>query len=149
VAQQAGLFSAALTTFVVDSEQNLKPSPTDETLYYLRQISVQLSSCSIASQVAIPPTTPPSFPQFSPLASDVRVDVFWSMAALAFSLLLEALLAILVQQWVRKYMAAFEWHDDPFVRRAIWLGSHRPRRHIPFHILKPSSALVSGCPSTC
>ncbi|KAI0270236.1 hypothetical protein BGY98DRAFT_267892 [Russula aff. rugulosa BPL654] len=116
----AGLFSAALTAFVVD---NLKPSPADEIVYYLRQISVQQSS--IAPQVAIPPTPPPPFPQFSTLASDVRVN-FFSFMALTFSLL-EALLAILVQQWVRKYMAVFEW----------------PRRPIPFHILKPSSAPVS------
>jgi hypothetical protein len=116
VAPQAGLFSSALTAFVVDSKQDLKPSPADETVYYLRQhstilsqISVQLSS--IAPQVTIPTTPPPPFPPFSPLASDVRVNVFWFMA-LAFSLL-AALLAILVQQWVRKYMHVFQRYGDP------------------------------------
>ncbi|KAI0265233.1 hypothetical protein BGY98DRAFT_1085723 [Russula aff. rugulosa BPL654] len=101
----AGLFSAVLTAFVVDSKQNLKPSPADETVYYLRQhstilsqISVQLSS--LAPQVAIPPLT-----------SDIRVNVFWFMA-LAFSLL-AALLAILVQQWVRNYMHVFQRYGDP------------------------------------
>src|SRR6266436_8924299 len=56
---QAGLFSAVLTAFVLDSKQDLKPSPADETVYYLQQhstilyqISVQLSS--IAPQVSIP-----------------------------------------------------------------------------------------------
>ena len=105
-----------LTAFVVDSKQNQKPSPTDETVYYLRQhstilsqISVQLSS--IAPEVTIPSTPPPPFPSFSPLASDVRVNVFWFMA-LAFSLL-AALLAILVQQWVRKYMHVFQRYGDP------------------------------------
>jgi Family of unknown function (DUF6535) len=126
------LFSAALTAFVVDSKQNLKPSPADETVYYLRQhstilsqISVQLSS--IAPQVAIPPTPPPPFPQFSPLASDVRVNVFWFMA-LAFSLL-AALLAILVQQWVRKYMAVFQRYGDPLkssrVRQYLYEGCEK------------------------
>jgi hypothetical protein len=116
VAPQAGLFSASLTAFVVDSKQDLKPSPADETVYYLRQhstilsqISVQLSS--IAPQVAIPSTPPPPFPPFSPLASVVRINVFWFMA-LAFSLL-AALLAILVQQWVRKYMHVFQRYGDP------------------------------------
>jgi hypothetical protein len=116
VVSQAGLFSAALTAFVVDSIQNLKPSSADETVYYLRQhstilsqISVQLSS--IAPQVSIPSTPPPPFPAFNPSASDVRVNIFWYMA-LAFSLL-SALLAILVQQWVRDYMHVFQRYSDP------------------------------------
>jgi hypothetical protein len=101
---------------VIDSKQNLRPSPSDETVYYLRQhstilsqISVQLSS--IAPQVVIPSTPPPPFPSFSPLISDIRVNVFWFMA-LAFSLL-AALLAILVQQWVRNYMRVFQRYGDP------------------------------------
>ncbi|KAI0281952.1 hypothetical protein BGY98DRAFT_912920 [Russula aff. rugulosa BPL654] len=112
----AGLFSAALTAFVVDSKQNLTPSPADETVYYLRQhstilsqISVQLSS--IAPQVSIPSTPPPPFPVYNPSASDVRVNVFWFMS-LVFSLL-AALLAILVQQWVRDYMHVFQRYGDP------------------------------------
>ncbi|KAI0274012.1 hypothetical protein BGY98DRAFT_102966 [Russula aff. rugulosa BPL654] len=112
----AGLFSAVLTAFVVDSKQNLKPSPSDETVYYLRQhstilsqISVQLSS--IAPQVAVPSTPPPPFPPSGPMASDIRVNVFWFMA-LAFSLV-AALLAILVQQWVRNYMHVFQRYGDP------------------------------------
>jgi hypothetical protein len=116
VAPQAGLFSAVLTAFVIDSKQDLKPSPADEAVYYLRQhstilsqISVQLSS--IAPQVTIPSTPPPPFPPFSPLVSDIRVNVFWFMA-LAFSLL-AALLAILIQQWVRKYMHVFQRYGDP------------------------------------
>jgi hypothetical protein len=116
VVSQAGLFSAALTAFVVDSKQDLKPSPADETVYYLRQhstilsqISVQLSS--IAPQVSIPSTPPPPFPAFNPSASDVRVNVFWFMS-LVFSLL-AALFAILVQQWVRDYMHVFQRYGDP------------------------------------
>jgi Family of unknown function (DUF6535) len=94
----------------------LKPSPADETVYYLRQhstilsqISVQLSS--IAPQVSIPSTPPPPFPEFNPSASDVRVNAFWFMS-LIFSLL-AALLAILVQQWVRNYMHVFQRYGDP------------------------------------
>ena len=116
MASQAGIFAVALTAFVIDSKQDLKPSPADETVYYLRQhstilsqISIQLSS--IAPQVSISPTPPPPFPAFNPLASDVRVNVFWFMA-LAFSLL-AALLAILVQQWIRDYMHVFQQYGDP------------------------------------
>jgi hypothetical protein len=132
VVPQAGLFSAALTAFVVDSKQNLKPSPADETVYYLRQHSIILSQIStqlssIAPQVTIPSTPPPPFPSFSPLASDVRVNVFWFMA-LAFSLL-AALLAILVQQWVRNYMHVFQRYSDPLkcsrLRQYLYKGCKR------------------------
>jgi Family of unknown function (DUF6535) len=132
VVPQAGIFSVILTAFVVDSKQDLKPSPADETVYYLRQhstilsqISVQLSS--IAPQVAIPSTPPPPFPPFSPSASDVRVNVFWFMA-LSFSLL-TALLAILVQQWVRKYMHVVQRYGDPLkssrLRQYLYEGCER------------------------
>ncbi|KAI0266272.1 hypothetical protein BGY98DRAFT_926651, partial [Russula aff. rugulosa BPL654] len=118
-----------LTAFVVESIRTLKPRPADEMVYYLQQhstilsqISVQLSS--IAPQVPIPSTPPPPFPPFSPSASDLRVNVFWFMA-LVFSLL-AALLAILVQQWVRKYMHVFKRYGDPLrssrVRQYLYEG---------------------------
>ncbi|KAH9961556.1 hypothetical protein BC827DRAFT_1131659, partial [Russula dissimulans] len=128
----AGLFSAALTAFVIDSKQNLKPSPSDQMVYYLQQnvamlnqISHQISS--IAPQVSIPSTPPPPFPAFNPLSSDIRVNVFWFMA-LIFSLT-AALLAILVQQWVRDYMQAFQRYGNPLksarLRQYLQEGSER------------------------
>ena len=115
MASQAGLFSASLTGFVLDSKQSLKPSPADVTAYYLRQhsailsqISVQLSS--ITPQVSIPSTPPPPFPAFNPSASDIRVNIFWFMS-LVFSLL-AAILATLVRQWIRDYMHVFQRYGD-------------------------------------
>jgi hypothetical protein len=75
----------------------------------LSQISQQLSF--IAPQLAIPTTSPPPYPAFNLSSSNVRVNVFWFMA-LAFSLS-AALLAILVQQWVRDYMHVFQRYSDP------------------------------------
>jgi hypothetical protein len=84
-------------------------------VYYLQQnvaildtISNQLST--IAPQISIPSTPPPPFPAFQPLASDIRVNAFWFMA-LIFSLS-AALLAILVQQWVRDYLHVFQRYND-------------------------------------
>jgi Family of unknown function (DUF6535) len=74
----------------------------------LAQISHQISS--IAPQVTIPSTPPPALPTFKPLSSDIRVNVFWFMS-LVFSLS-AALLAILVQQWVRDYMHVFQRYSD-------------------------------------
>src|SRR6266550_2028375 len=100
----------------------MKPSITSDNTAILSQISVQLSS--IAPQVAIPSTPPPPYRPFSPLPSDVRVNFFWFMA-LAFSLL-AALLAILIQQWVRKYMYVFQRYGDPLkssrLRQYLYVG---------------------------
>ena len=126
---QAGLFSASLTSFVVDSKQNLTVSPTDKMVYYLQQHSIILSQISqqlssIAPQVSIPSTPPPPFPPFNPSASDVRINAVWFMA-LTFSLS-AALLAILVQQWVRDYMHIFQRYSDPLksarIRQYLYEG---------------------------
>src|SRR5579863_1080404 len=129
---QAGLFSAVLTAFVLDSKQNLKVSPNDQMIYYLQQsvaildqISHQISA--IVPQVSIPSAPPPPFPIFKPLAADIRINVFWFMA-LIFSLS-TALLATLVQQWVRDYMHVFQRYSDPLksarIRQYLYEGSER------------------------
>jgi hypothetical protein len=127
---QAGLFSAALTSFVVDSKQNLEVNPTDKMVYYLQQHSTILSQisqqiASIAPQVSIPSTPPPPFPPFIPSSTDLRINAFWFMA-LTFSLS-AALVAILVQQWVRDYMHIFQRYSDPLksarVRQYLYEGS--------------------------
>ena len=113
---QAGLFSAALTSFLADSTNNLQVDPAQQMVYYqqqnvalLAQISKQVAS--ITPQIAIPSTPPPPYPAFSPDPSDVRVNVFWFMS-LIFSLS-AALLATLVQQWVRDYMHVFQRYSNP------------------------------------
>ena len=80
-----------------------------QSVVLLAQISEQVSS--IAPQVSIPSTLPPPYPTFSPNSSDVRVNVFWFMS-LIFSLT-AALLATLVQQWVRDYMHVFQRYSNP------------------------------------
>ena len=113
---QAGLFSAALTSFIIDSKQNLTASPADQMVFYLQQNVVLLTRISeqiysINPQASPPLTLPPSLSTFKPSASDVRINTFWFMS-LVFSLS-AALLAILVQQWVRDYMHAFRQYSDP------------------------------------
>src|SRR5579863_8107422 len=99
-------------------------------VYYLQQNVAMLSQISqqisfVVPQFAIPATPPPPFPTFNPSSSDLRVNAFWFMA-LAFSLS-AALLAILVQQWVRDYMHVFQRYSDPLksarVRQYLYQGS--------------------------
>jgi hypothetical protein len=80
-----------------------------QSVALLAQLSKQVSS--IAPQVSIPSALPPPYPTFSPNTSDVRVNVFWFMS-LVFSLF-AALLATLVQQWVRDYMHVFQRYSNP------------------------------------
>ncbi|KAH9052778.1 hypothetical protein EDB87DRAFT_344207 [Lactarius vividus] len=111
----AGLFSASLTSFLVDKIHDLQVDPAQQMVFYqqqnvalLVQISKQVSS--IAPQVSIPSTPPPLY-DFNLNPSDVRVNVFWFMS-LVFSIS-AALLATLVQQWVRDYMHVFQRYSNP------------------------------------
>ena len=112
---QAGLFSAALTSFLVDKIHDLQPDPAQQMVFYqqqnvvlLAQISEQISS--FAPQISIPSAPLPSY-DFNLNPSDVRVNAFWFMS-LVFSLL-AALLATLVQQWIRNYMHVFTRYSNP------------------------------------
>src|SRR6266404_1008667 len=127
---QAGLFSAALVSFIIDKFHDLQVDPTQQLVYYqqqnvalLAQISTQVSS--IAPQVSIPSTPPPPYPNFTPNSSSVWVNVFWFMS-LVFSLS-AALLATLVQQWVRDYMHVFQLYSHPLkiarLRQYLYEGS--------------------------
>ena len=113
-----------------DSKENLQVKPQDEMVYYLQQHSIILSQISqqlssIAPQITIPSTPPPPFPEFKPSPSDIRTNAFWFMS-LIFSLI-AALLAILVQQWVRDYMHVFQRYSDPLksarLRQYLYEGS--------------------------
>ncbi|KAN0133855.1 hypothetical protein V8E53_008350 [Lactarius tabidus] len=112
----AGLFSAALTSFTSDKIHDLQVDPAQQMVYYQQQIVVLLAQlskqvASITPQVSIPSTPPPLYPKFSPNPSDVRVNAYWFMS-LVFSLF-AALLATLVQQWVREYMHVFQRYSNP------------------------------------
>src|SRR6266850_1344622 len=116
MATQAGLFSAVLTAFIIDSKQSLKVNPQDQMVFYLQQnvaildqISRQISS--IVPQISVSRNLPPPYTGFKLSASDIIVNAFWFMA-LVFSLS-AALLATLVQQWVRDYMHVFQRYSDP------------------------------------
>ena len=73
---------------------------------------ISLSSVpSTAQQVA---TSPPPYPAFKPLISNIRVNAYWVVSLVCS--LSAALLAILIQQWVRSYMQVFQQYDHPLKR---------------------------------
>ena len=118
ILRQAGLFSAVLTSFLVQSIQNLQDNPMEKVAYFqqqsvamLAQISQQIASSTPQVPIA---STPPPYPVFRPSDSDIRVNIYW-LVSLVCSLS-AALLAILIQQWVRSYMQVFQQHDHPLKR---------------------------------
>jgi hypothetical protein len=116
---QAGLFSAVLTSFLVQSIQALQPNPAQQSVYYQEQslaVLVQISHqmASIAPQVSIPSTLPQPYLAPSPSPSDLLVNICWIVSLICS--LSAALLAILIQQWVRSYMQVFQLYDHPLKR---------------------------------
>ncbi|KAI9435567.1 hypothetical protein H4582DRAFT_1785590, partial [Lactarius indigo] len=118
----AGLYSASLTAFLVESYKNLAPNPVQENVYYTQQSVVllaQISAQLAASGSPVPSAfnTPPQYPDFHAQKSDVRINIYWFMS-LVFSLT-AALAATLVQQWVRDYMHVFQRYNHPLKRARI------------------------------
>jgi hypothetical protein len=113
------LFAGVLTSFLVDSIQNLQANPVEQSVYYqqqtvaiLAQISQQIAS--ITPQVPIALTPPPPYPVFKPTSSDIRVNSFW-LVGLVCSLT-AALFAIIIKQWARYYMLVFQRYGHPLKR---------------------------------
>ncbi|KAI0792709.1 hypothetical protein C8Q75DRAFT_692074, partial [Abortiporus biennis] len=101
----AGLFSAVLTAFNIESYRALQQDTTVESLRVLEQISLQIAGFAVTngtSHSAIPAfsNTPSSF---TPSSSAVRINALW-FSSLVCSLI-TASLGILVKQWLREYMA--------------------------------------------
>uniref|UniRef100_A0A0W0GAW0 DUF6535 domain-containing protein n=1 Tax=Moniliophthora roreri TaxID=221103 RepID=A0A0W0GAW0_MONRR len=89
----AGLFSAVVTAFVIESYQWLDEDPADTTVTLLMQlVSVQVNGSQSAS---FEPT------QFKPDASSIRINVFWFLSLILS--LTSALFGLLCKQWVREH----------------------------------------------
>ncbi|KAI0049017.1 hypothetical protein FA95DRAFT_1557285 [Auriscalpium vulgare] len=117
----AGLYSASLTAFLVESYHNLQPDPAEQNVFLMQQVVGLLSQISHqlgpnGSQIPITNFSN-SLPPFSPTLSDVRVNVFWFMS-LVFSLT-AALAATIVQSWVRDYMHVFQRYNHSLKRARI------------------------------
>ncbi|KAJ6494424.1 hypothetical protein C8R45DRAFT_866963, partial [Mycena sanguinolenta] len=94
----AGLFSASLTAFIIESYKTLTPDSGDATVQILTQISHQLAS-SMSGNITAPPA--PSS-HFTPPAASLICNIFWFIS-LGLSLTC-ALVATLLQQWARDFL---------------------------------------------
>ncbi|KAI0692552.1 hypothetical protein BC835DRAFT_1277499, partial [Cytidiella melzeri] len=102
----AGLYSAVLTAFVIESYPLLQEDTAGESLQVLRQIATQSAGYVImGGQLVNTTATVPSasLSQFEPTSTAVRLNVLW-FASLVLSLS-TASLGILVKSWLREYVA--------------------------------------------
>lgn len=97
---KAGLYSAVLTAFLIESYKNLQTDPPQD---YLRQIALQTSSYQFNNGYTNATFSAPQFPPFQAAISDIRVNVCW-FASLMLSLS-SASFGILVKQWLREFLA--------------------------------------------
>ena len=99
------LFSAALT-YLLSIRSSCRSGAADDGLSATKCYSLKFLDGSPPLPCKCPSIHfAATYPGFNPKPSDVRVNVHWSMR-LIFSLS-EALLATLVQQWVRVYFQVF------------------------------------------
>ncbi|KAJ7280680.1 hypothetical protein C8J57DRAFT_105446, partial [Mycena rebaudengoi] len=71
----AGLFSASLTAFIIESYKTLTPDSGNTTVRLLTQISEQLAAAANGSSVVLPLSTP-----FTPPVTSLVCNAFWFFA---------------------------------------------------------------------
>ncbi|KAJ3556555.1 hypothetical protein NM688_g1964 [Phlebia brevispora] len=100
----AGLYSAVLVSFLIQSLQNLQENYQKTSVDLLRQITSQTSSYTL-SNGSLNSTAPPLSPSspFEAASTDVIVNICW-FASLILSLS-TASFGMLVKQWLREYLA--------------------------------------------
>ncbi|KAK1226665.1 hypothetical protein PQX77_010344 [Marasmius sp. AFHP31] len=86
----AGLFSAVVTAFTVESYQWLEEAPEDVAVVLLRQISQQMNNTAV-----------PSPPPFQVSSSVIRINILWFLSLIIA--LVDALFALLCKQWLREH----------------------------------------------
>lgn len=113
---QAGLFSAVLTAFLVQSQQSLEQSPEDRNTQILALIYDRLATNASVIQMTQP--LPKSLSHVS--SSEVVVNALW-VASLILSLL-AALFIIIVKQWLCEYL---EWTGIMPTNLSLSVRQHR------------------------
>ncbi|KAK1221433.1 hypothetical protein PQX77_015761, partial [Marasmius sp. AFHP31] len=93
----AGLFSAVVTAFTIESYQWLEESPEEMTVALLRQMSQQMNGSVNNSNLSSPQP-------FEVTSSVIAINVLWFLSLIIA--LVDALFALLCKQWLRE-------HDRP------------------------------------
>ncbi|PFH45568.1 hypothetical protein AMATHDRAFT_44063 [Amanita thiersii Skay4041] len=95
----AGLFSATVTAFSVESYKWLKEDSSETSAMLLRHISQQLSGTTDNTMDPVPLSL--DLTPFSPTMQSIRINIFWFLSLILC--LSSVLLGILCTQWTREY----------------------------------------------
>ncbi|TCD63791.1 hypothetical protein EIP91_004942 [Steccherinum ochraceum] len=106
----AGLFSAVVTAFLIESYQSLNQDPTDVASFYLAQLASEVAQLSGRAAIG-PPSQPPPF---SVDAQSVAVNILWALSLIAS--LACALGATLIQSWTTRYQRVVSQSPDVVTR---------------------------------
>ncbi|KAJ3774913.1 hypothetical protein FB446DRAFT_786531 [Lentinula raphanica] len=100
----AGLFSAVVTSFLVQTSQNLQLNSADVTASLLSELVAVQRAAAIGGNIsAVPPSPLFLGSDFHPGAVDVWINGLW-LVSLALALAI-ALAVVLAQQWLHHYVA--------------------------------------------
>ncbi|KAJ7125985.1 hypothetical protein C8R44DRAFT_979907 [Mycena epipterygia] len=122
----AGLFSASLTAFLIESYKTLTPDQGDRTIAILTHISLQLSASSNGSSMELPI---PGI--FTPSATSLACNTLWFLS-LGLSLSC-ALIATLVEQWARDFIQKTDMRPSPIIRARIFSYLYYGLRRFNMH----------------
>lgn len=100
--RQAGLFSAIVTAFIIESYQWLSQNPQDAAVKLLAEISAKLNSNTPTRRVEEPLVLVADVVPFSASLSAIVINSLWFFSLVAA--LSSAFIGILVKQWLREYM---------------------------------------------
>ncbi|KAF7341279.1 hypothetical protein MVEN_01864000 [Mycena venus] len=109
----AGLFSASLTAFLIESYKTLNIDSGNATVQLLARISQQLDGSANGSTLPIP--SPSSF---TPTTASIICNALWFIS-LGLSLTC-ALIATLLDQWARDFLHRSEIRSAPLIRARIF-----------------------------
>ncbi|KAF5392571.1 hypothetical protein D9757_002259 [Collybiopsis confluens] len=128
---QAGLFSASVTAFIIESYRDLVPDDSNTSVLLLAHIYRQISNDTTLSGV-LPPLKQILDPSaFVAPTTALTCNILWFLS-LSLSLT-AALSATLVQQWTRNYLQGTVGRDLPHQRARIsaYLYEGVGRFHMP------------------
>ncbi|KAJ6527181.1 hypothetical protein B0H19DRAFT_543751 [Mycena capillaripes] len=109
----AGLFSASLTAFIIESYKTLVPDSGASSVILLSQISKQLAATGNGSTFEVPAPV-----HFTPSASSLFCNALWFIS-LGLSLTC-ALIATLLEQWARDFLHKADMRSAPVIRARIF-----------------------------
>ncbi|KAK1221132.1 hypothetical protein PQX77_016062 [Marasmius sp. AFHP31] len=116
----AGLFSAVVTAFTIESYQWLEEQPEDTTVALLKQISWK----------QINGTTPPDSQPFEVSTSVICINILWFLSLILA--LVDALFALLCKQWLREHSRHTHTRTPNEALALRWLRKQSLERwHVP------------------